>query len=61
MKAFGVLESKWDPMRKKLARRLIEEWDKVLRSYFAQKGGTRGKGGDMGKCKGREHVRFDIS
>jgi hypothetical protein len=25
MKAFGVLESKWDPIRKKLVRRLLEE------------------------------------
>ena len=46
MKALGVLESKWDPIRKKLVRRLLEEQDKVLRSYFAQKGGTRSKGGD---------------
>jgi len=44
MKAVGVLESKWDPIRKKLVRRLLEEPDKVLRSYFAQKGGTRSKG-----------------
>jgi hypothetical protein len=35
MKAFGVLESKWDPIRKKLVRCLLEEQDKVLRSYFA--------------------------
>ena len=49
MKTLGVLESKWDPIRKKLVRRLVEEQDKVLRSYrcsyFAQKGGTRSKGG----------------
>ena len=44
MKALGVLESKWDPICKKLVRRLLEEQDKVLRS-FAQKGGTRSKGG----------------
>jgi hypothetical protein len=44
MKALGVLESKWDPIRKKLVRRLLEEQDKVLRSYFAQKGGTRSRG-----------------
>jgi hypothetical protein len=55
-----VLESKWDPIRKKLARRLIQEQDKVLRSYFAEKGWARSKWGDMGKCNGREHVRFDI-
>ena len=48
------------PVGKKLARRLIEEQDKVLRSYFAQEGGTRSKGENMGKCKGWEHVRFDI-
>jgi len=42
------------------ARRTIEEQDKMLRSYFAQKGWTRGKGGDLGSCKAREHVRFNI-
>ena len=43
MKALGAIESKWDHIRKKLARRLLEEQDKVLRSYFAQKGGQKGK------------------
>jgi hypothetical protein len=60
MKAFGVLESKWDPIRKKLARRLLEDQDKVLRSYFAQMGGTRSKGGDRGNCKSQEHVCLDM-
>jgi hypothetical protein len=60
MKALGVLESKWDPIRKKLVRRLLEEQDKVLRSYFAQKGGTRSKGEDRINCKGREHIHWDI-
>jgi hypothetical protein len=32
MKALGVLEIKWDPIRKNLVRRLLEEQDKVLRS-----------------------------
>ena len=45
MKALGLLESKWDPIRKKLVRCLLEEQDKMRRSYFAQKGGTRSKGG----------------
>jgi hypothetical protein len=59
MKALGVLESKWDPIRKKLVRRrLLQEQDKVLRSYFAQKGGTRSKGEGRGTCKGREHVHL---
>ena len=60
MKALGVLESQWDPIRKKLVRRLLEEQDKVLRSYFAQKGGTRNKGGDRGNDKCREHVKLDM-
>jgi hypothetical protein len=50
--ALGVLESKWDPIRKKLVRRLLEDQDEVQRSYFAQKGGTRSKGGGGGNCKG---------
>jgi hypothetical protein len=49
MMAFGVFESKWDPIRKKpVVRRLLEEQEKVLWSYFAQKGGTRSKRGDRG-------------
>jgi hypothetical protein len=46
MKVLGVLESQWDPIRKKLVRRLLEEQDKVLRSYFAQKGGAPSQGGE---------------
>jgi len=48
MKAMGVLNSKWDPIHKKLARRLVEEQDtEVIRSKsrVAQKGGTRGRWG----------------
>jgi hypothetical protein len=54
MKALGVCASKW------LVRRLLEEQDKVLLSYFAQKGGTQSKGGDRGNCKAREHVQWDM-
>ncbi len=46
-----------EAIRKKLVRRLLEEQDKVLRSYFAQKGGTRSKGEDRSNCKGPEHVQ----
>jgi hypothetical protein len=60
MKALGVLESKWGPIRKKLVRGLLEEQDNVLQSYFAQKGETRSKGGDRGNCKGREHIQWDM-
>jgi len=60
MKALEVLESKWDPIRQKLVRRLLEEQDKVLRSYFAQKGGTRGQRGEGSHRKGQEHVKWDM-
>ena len=60
MKALGVLESKWDPIRQKLVRRLLEEQDKVLRAYFAQKGGVRSQRGEGGQGKGREHVKWDM-
>jgi hypothetical protein len=60
MKTLGVLESKWDPIRKKLVRRLLEEQQKVLRSCFARKGETRRKGEYRRNCKGREHVQWDI-
>ena len=60
MKALGVLESKWDLIRQKLVRRLLEEQDKVLRSYCAQKGGARSQRGEGIQGKGREHVKWDI-
>jgi hypothetical protein len=60
IRALGVLESKWDPIHKKLVRRLHKEQDKVLRSYFVQKGGKRSKGGHRSNCKGREHVQWDM-
>jgi hypothetical protein len=64
MKALGVLESKWDPIRQKLVSRLlecdIEEQDKVLLSYFAQKGGSRSQKGEGIQGKGREHVKWDM-
>jgi hypothetical protein len=56
MKALRVLKNQWDPIRKKLVRRLLEEQDKVLRSYFAQKGEARSQGGGESHGKGREHV-----
>jgi hypothetical protein len=60
MKALGVLESKWNLIRQKLVRRLLEEQDKVLRSYFAQKGGTRGQRRGGAHDQGREHVKWDM-
>ena len=60
MKALGVLESKWDLIHQKLVRRLLEEQDKVLRAYCAQKGGARSQRGEGIQGKGREHVKWDI-
>ena len=60
MKALGVLESKWDLIRQKLVRRLLEEQDKVLRAYFAQKGGARSQRGAGIQGKGRAHVKWDM-
>jgi len=55
MKALAVLESKWDLIRQKLVRRLLEEQDKVLR-----KGGARSQRGEGIQGKGREHVKWDM-
>ena len=60
MRALGVLESKWSAILKKLVRRLLEKQGKVLRSYFAQKGGARSQRGEGGQGKGREHVKWDM-
>jgi hypothetical protein len=60
MQALGVLESKWDLIRQKLVRRLLEEQDKVLRAYFAQKGGAWSRTGKGIQGKGREHVKWDV-
>ena len=60
MKSLGVLESQWDPICKKLVRHLLEEQDKVLRSYFAQKGGSQSQGGKGIHGKGLEHVKWDM-
>ena len=60
MKVLEVLESKWDLIRQKLVRLLLEEQDKVLRSYFAQKGGARSQRGEGIQGKGRKHVKWDM-
>ena len=60
MKAFGVLESKWDLIRRKLVRRLLEEQDTVLRSYFAQRGRVSRNDRSRNDGNGREHVGFDV-
>ena len=51
LKALGFLDSKWDIIRKKLVRRLIDEQDKVLKSHFPPKGGTWSKEGTFENIK----------
>ncbi len=62
MKALGVLESKWDLIRRKLVprRRLSEEQEKVFQSYFAQRGEKSRNGRSRNDGNGREHVGFDM-
>jgi hypothetical protein len=60
MKTLGVVESEWDLIQWKLVRCLLEEQDKVLRSYFAQRGGVRRNGRSRHDGNGREHVVFDV-
>jgi hypothetical protein len=37
-----VQEGKWEIIRRKMTRRLLEEQDKILRSYFAEvRSGTK--------------------
>ena len=38
----------------------MEEQDKVLRSYFAQRGRMRRNGRSRHDVNGREHVGFDV-
>ncbi len=53
--------SKWDLIStKRFVRRLLEEQEKVLQSYFAQRGGMRRIGRSKNHSNGREHVGFDV-
>jgi hypothetical protein len=45
MKALGVLESKWDPIRQKVVRRLLEEQDKCYGPTSHRRVGREVKGG----------------
>jgi hypothetical protein len=53
MKALGVLESKWDLIRQKLVRRLLEEQDKCKGLLRTEGWGAKSKGGrDSGQGSG---------
>ena len=62
MELLGVIESERNAIRKRHVWKLLEEQDRVLRSYYAQRdgfdGGGRGTQGQTGL--GREHVRHGV-
>ena len=64
LKLLEVPESKWSRLRQRMARRLLEEQDAVLRAYFAQKydkAPTCGGGGcNAAGPKGLAHLGRDV-
>ena len=64
LKLLEVPEGKWSRLRQRMARRLLEEQDKVLRAYFAQKYDKTPTcvdgGGDAAGPKGLAHLSRDV-
>lgn len=64
LKLLEVPESKWNHIRRRMARRLLEEQDTVLRAYFAQKYDTTsecgGEGSSVAEPQGLAHVGRDV-
>ena len=64
LKLLEVPEGKWSRLRQRMARRLLEEQDKVLRAYFAQKYDKTPTcvdgGGDAAGPKGLAHISRDV-
>jgi hypothetical protein len=55
-----VLKSKWNGIREKLVRRLLEEQDKVFRCYYAAKWGGQKEKGAGGEETGQMHVGGEV-
>ena len=59
-----VPEGRWNRLRQRMARRLLEEQDTVLRAYFAQKYGQMTVCGDEGsraaRPRGLAHLGLDV-
>ena len=53
MELLGVIESKWNEVRRQHVFKLMEEQDKVLRSFFAQKKGGDTSGRPTGPAEGQ--------
>ena len=62
MELMGVIESERNAIRKRHVWKLLEEQDRVLRSYYAQREGLeRGQQGTQGQTGlGREHVGHGV-
>ena len=64
LKLLEVPEGKWSRLRQRMARRLLEEQDKVLRAYFAQKYDKTPTcvdgGGDAAGPRGLAHLSRDV-
>ena len=64
LKLLEVPEGRWDRLRQRMARRLLEAQDTVLRAYFAQKYGQITVCGDEGsraaKPRGLEHLGLEV-
>ena len=64
LKLLEVPEGKWSRLRQRMARRLLEEQDTVLRAYFAQKYDKTPTcvdgGGDAAGPKGLAHLSRDV-
>ena len=64
LKQLEVPEGRWNRLRQRMARRLLEEQDTVLRAYFAQKYGQMTVCGDEGsrvaRPRGLAHLGLDV-
>ena len=60
MELLGVIESKWNEVRRQHVFKLMEEQDRVLRSFFAQKKGEDTSARPTGRGGGAEHLGRDV-
>ena len=60
MKLLGVIESKWDEVRRQRVFKLMVEQDRKLRSFFDQKKGRDKSGKPTGRGGEAEHLRRDV-
>ena len=62
MELMGVIERERNPIRKRHVWKLLEEQDRVLRSFYAQREGfDKGGHGTQGQTGlGREHVGHGV-